>query len=351
MRMIEFLLTAWERWVNIGINGRDPSGFHLDGMKDIINKIPPFVLTNVPIHRNKHQQPSTHLLGKVGFYSTEQDTPIFNDLQLELINDAALVEKAVDYVLNNNNNKNNNSDCINSSNTVYMIPTHPGHHAAYDCYGGYCYVNHAAACADLIKKRLSNSSSMYNNNNDIQIQQQQIQQQPKIVILDIDYHCGNGTASIFYNDPNVYVISIHCHPDYEYPFHSGFHNQIGSGEGIGTTLHIPLLPKATWNEHYKFALEKAIYTINNYKPNALIISMGLDTYDLDPCAVRRAGFCLKDNDYIELGKTLSNGLIISLQNLPTIFIQEGGYRMDKIGQAAVDIVTSFVECRKQQNKR
>jgi acetoin utilization deacetylase AcuC-like enzyme len=40
----------------------------------------------------------------------------------------------------------------------------------------------------------------------------------KVAILDIDYHAGNGTASIFYEDPTVLTVSIHRHPDHDYPF-------------------------------------------------------------------------------------------------------------------------------------
>ena len=74
--------------------------------------------------------------------------------------------------------------------TVYAMVTHPGHHAAADSFGGYCYVNHVAAMAKLIVTS----------------------QGKKVAILDVDYHVGNGTASIFYHDPSVLVVSIHCDP-------------------------------------------------------------------------------------------------------------------------------------------
>jgi acetoin utilization deacetylase AcuC-like enzyme len=64
-------------------------------------------------------------------------------------------------------------------------------------------------------------------------QEQQEQQQDniniiKVAVLDIEYYAVNGTASIFYEDPTVLVVSIHCDPDYDYPFHSGFADETGS---------------------------------------------------------------------------------------------------------------------------
>ena len=93
-----------------------------------------------------------------------------------------------------------------------------------------------------------------------------------------DYHCGNGTASIFYQDPSVLVISIHCDPEWEYPFHSGYADQCGKLEGLGTTLHLPLPPKTTWEGAYKSALEKAMERIQSHNSQALVVSLGLGMY-------------------------------------------------------------------------
>ena len=150
-------------------------------------------------------------------------------------------------------------------------------------------------------------------------------------------HCGNGTASIFYDDPSVLVISIHCHPDYEYPFHTGFEDEIGAGDGEGVTLHLPLLPGATWRE-YLLALTKAIQRIQSFGAEALIISLGLDTLADDPCAIRRAGFKLFGTDYLEMGRTIGREC-----KIPSVVIQEGGYLMEKVPQAAADVLIGLME--------
>jgi acetoin utilization deacetylase AcuC-like enzyme len=241
---------------------------------------------------------------------------MFQDVREELLSDAALVHRAITFTVDQQ------SSCTTTT-VVYLIPTHPGHHAARDSFGGYCYLNHAAAIAQSSSTRQAGM------------------QRKKIAILDVDYHCGNGTASIFYDDPSVLVVSIHCDPNHEYPFHSGYEHQTGVDKGKNTTLHIPLPPGTGWSE-YRVALEKGLAAIQEFGAEMVVISLGLDTYDKDPCAIRRAGFHLRGFDYVEMGETIAKGLA---RTVPVVFVQEGGYRMDKIGEAAADVVASFCEHR------
>jgi acetoin utilization deacetylase AcuC-like enzyme len=122
----------------------------------------------------------------------------------------------------------------------------------------------------------------------------------------------------------------------EYPFYSGFADQVGIDDGIGATYHIPMPPKTHWDDYQK-SLHLGLDKIKEFQAEALILSMGLDTHENDPCAIRRAGFCLKGNDYYELGKQIS----CKLMNLPTVIIQEGGYRLDTIGEAATNVMYGF----------
>ena len=42
----------------------------------------------------------------------------------------------------------------------------------------------------------------------------------KVAILDVDYHCGNGTISIFWDRPDVFVASMHADPSGDYPWNA-----------------------------------------------------------------------------------------------------------------------------------
>lgn len=86
----------------------------------------------------------------------------------------------------------------NESRIAYALCRPPGHHAGRDMIGGYCYLNNAAIAANQLQQALGRGA-----------------------ILDIDYHHGNGTQEIFWDDPEVLFVSIHVDPADEYPFFSG----------------------------------------------------------------------------------------------------------------------------------
>jgi acetoin utilization deacetylase AcuC-like enzyme len=69
---------------------------------------------------------------------------------------------------------------------------------------------------------------------------------PKVAILDVDYHHGNGTQSIFYERSDVLFTSIHGHPEAEFPFFLGYADA-GEGEGEGFNFNYPLPAGSGWD--------------------------------------------------------------------------------------------------------
>lgn len=337
--LLEFLRTAWTKWEALGEGGRDPIGCLLPSAASTTtttpNKtttttttIPCLIPANMPLARLSQQQPqrpSKHVIGQMGYYCNDTCTPIFAELRHELESDAIVTQMAIDGVLKNipKQQQQQPPEEITST-TIYLLPNHPGHHACKDSFGGYCYLNHVAAIAKTI--------SATDAKND------------RVAILDVDYHCGNGTASIFYDDPLILVVSIHCDPDCDYPFHTGYSDDTGSSSSAAehTTLHLPLPPGTGWDTGYRQALARALPVVTQFQPCAVVISLGLDTYEQDPCAIRRAGFALQGPDYTALGHLLAQHIP---HNVPTIFVQEGGYRMDTIGEAATNVVYTFSQHR------
>lgn len=273
----------------------------------------------------------------MSYYCTDACTPVYNVLRTELMCDAALVQAAVTHVRSEQQQQATRratatatTATTTTTTTAYILPHHPGHHAAYDCFGGYCYLNHAAAIAQALSTPSPNNDNVNCNSNH------------KVAVLDVDYHCGNGTASIFYANPYVLVVSLHCDPDCDYPFHAGYADDTGAAcavdaaTGTGTTLHVPLPPGTAWPA-YRAALRRGLDAVRAYDPATAVVSLGLDTHADDPCAIRQAGFGLRGADYARMGRTLAT----ALHAIPTVFVQEGGYRMDTIGAAAVAVVTNF----------
>lgn len=191
---------------------------------------------------------------------------------------------------------------------AYSMCRPPGHHAEYKSMGGYCYFNNAAIAANYLS------------------------QFGRVAILDIDFHHGNGTQHIFYDRADVLYVSIHGDPAEVYPYSSGFANERGRGDGEGFTVNYPL-PSGTTNQTYEAVLIKALASVQQYKPNFVIVSAGFDTFEHDPIC----NFKLTVPFY----KTIAQH-IAALQ-LPTLIVQEGGYDVANLGTIARTFLHGFEE--------
>lgn len=185
---------------------------------------------------------------------------------------------------------------LNGRQMAYALVRPPGHHAERKYFGGFCYLNSNAIAANYLSKN------------------------GKVVILDIDYHHGNGQQNIFYERRDVYTISIHGDPVYAYPNFTGFADERGLYEGEGYNLNIPL-KKGIDGKQYRKALALAIDEVKKYNPTYLIIALGLDTAQGDPTGTWK----LSSQDFVE------NGKILAKLNLPTLIVQEGGYKNRDLG--------------------
>ena len=191
--------------------------------------------------------------------------------------------------------------------SAFALTRPPGHHAASDVFGGYCYLNNAAIAVQwLIDNRLRSA------------------------ILDVDYHHGNGTQAIFYARPEVLYASLHADPSYAYPHFTGFADERGHGAGEGANFNLPLPSGTEWNA-YADALVQALAALHAFGPDVLVVSLGLDTFERDPIS----DFRLKSTDYLRLG-----GAIAKLRK-PTLFVFEGGYDLESIAENTVNVLEGF----------
>jgi len=184
----------------------------------------------------------------------------------------------------------------------------PGHHAGIDHYGGYCFLNNAAIAAQYLRDR------------GIQ----------KVAIVDVDYHHGNGTQHIFYKRGDVFFVSIHADPDFDYPFLLGYGDEKGAGPGEGANLNLPLPDGAGW-DRWAEALQEALAAVRRFAPEAVIVSLGVDTYRNDPIC----RFKLDTEHYPRIGEQLAT------LGLPTVFVMEGGYAVAELGVNVVNVLQGF----------
>jgi acetoin utilization deacetylase AcuC-like enzyme/GNAT superfamily N-acetyltransferase len=195
---------------------------------------------------------------------------------------------------------------------AYALVRPPGHHAERRAFGGFCYLNNNAIAAQYL--------SAYG----------------KVAVLDIDYHHGNGQQDIFYRRSDVLTVSIHGHPSFAYPYFSGFDEERGEGEGEGFNMNIPL-PEGVNGKQYRKALAKAIQRIEVFSPQFLVVAFGLDSAKGDPTGT----WALGAQDFEE------NGLLIGALGLPTVVIQEGGYRTRTLGRNAFSFFRGLATANSQ----
>ncbi|MBI2979885.1 MAG: hypothetical protein HYY41_03555 [Chloroflexi bacterium] len=135
-----------------------------------------------------------------------------------------------------------------------------GLHHAKPAYGeGFCLYNDVAFCGLYLLQK-------YNLD--------------RILILDTDAHAGNGTSEYFYHEPRVLFIDLHQDPRTLYPG-TGFANQIGSGNGRGFNINIPMPPYAG-DDSYRLAFETIVEpVVKEFKPQIIIRNGGTDPHFAD----------------------------------------------------------------------
>ncbi len=278
---VDFLQVAWQLWQ--------------ETFPESTTQAMPYCL---PVRRFRSICPD-HIEGKLGYYSSDLT--------------AAIVEGSWQAIWASVECALTGQQLIqNGERSVFSLCRPPGHHASQDQMGGYCYLNNAAIAAQAY---LDNGSQ-------------------RVAILDVDYHHGNGTQSIFYDRADVLFTSVHADPSWDYPYFLGYSEETGEGDGKGFNLNLPLALNSHWSD-YEPALQKALVKIAAYKPDVLLVSLGLDSYEQDPISL----FKLKSDNYTTMGS------LIAELGLPTQFIFEGGYAVDALGTNTANVLEGFQQYR------
>lgn len=242
-----------------------------------------------------HRKPR-HIEGQLGYYSADTAVGLVEH-SWEAIRSSA--ESAIE----------GSEHLLRGARGIFALCRPAGHHASTNQMAGYCYVNNAAVAA----QHLRDSGCA------------------KVAVLDVDYHHGNGTQSIFYGRDDVFFVSIHGDPDDEYPYFLGRADETGSGPGRGFNLNLPLpLHRTGWRE-YRPALQHALEAIAEFAPQALVVSLGVDTFIEDPIS----HFKLESQDFTQMGRLIGSAA------LPTLFVFEGGYALEALGVNTVNVLEGF----------
>ncbi len=183
----------------------------------------------------------------------------------------------------------------------------PGHHAGKDYGMGFCYFNNIAIAAKYLQK-----------NGD-----------KRIAIIDVDVHHGNGTHEIFAMDPNVLYISTHQHGIFP---GTGPVEYVGKGEGEGFTVNLPF-HAGCGDSTFDVATEEVIKpVVEEFKPDAILVSWGMDTHYRDPLAsitLSSEGHVRQAEELIKLSKICGNRIT---------FMLEGGYDVPALSEVVAGAI-------------
>ena len=270
---LQFLQDAYREWRRAGYSG------------DAI----PWYWPNRSI-----QQSPQGISARLGAYARAADTPITESSWLAAYWSAQVAIEGAQQL-------------IDGEPSVFALCRPPGHHASTDAYGGYCFLNNAAIAAAHMRQRFR-----------------------KIGILDIDFHHGDGTQEIFYERADVFVGSVHGNPQHSFPGFSGHADERGTGDGLGANMNIAL-PRNTVYRDWADALQRLRLKIGEYGAGALVVSLGVDTFENDPISF----FKLATEDFVDVGR------ILSMFSIPTLFVLEGGYAMEELGENIVNVLDGF----------
>lgn len=130
----------------------------------------------------------------------------------------------------------------------------------------------------------------------------------RILVVDLDYHQGNGTLLFYRNNPNVFTFSVHAE----------------NWETVDKDNNIDIeLPSGTIDEEYLNVVKKYVPDIlENFSPDITIYLAGSDPYQED---------ALGDFDISEEGMLERDIFVYSQirsKNIPLVVLAAGGYGLE-----------------------
>ena len=175
------------------------------------------------------------------------DNPIFEDMYYASAVHTGAVIHATDIVMDGQ---------VNHA----FTPAGGLHHASQSRASGFCVFNDPAIAIKKLLVEGKVKSAAY---------------------VDIDAHHGDGVQALFYDSPEVLTISLHESGRYLFPG-TGFENEVGTGEGKGFSVNVPL-PTYTRDSSYIFAFNEIVPPLlESFKPDMILTQLGADAHQSDP---------------------------------------------------------------------
>ncbi|MEO8218527.1 MAG: histone deacetylase [Acidobacteriota bacterium] len=190
---------------------------------------------------------------------------------------------------------------------AFVIARPPGHHATREQAMGFCFFNTMACVAEYLREQPGLE---------------------RVLIFDWDVHHGNGTQDLFENRSDVFYISTH-----RYPFYpgTGARNEIGIGAGRGFTRNFPFAQGFGDAQYLRTVEDEIIPLIDDYRPDAILVSAGFDAHHRDPLGgmrVTEQAFGVMTRRMAEAAERHCDGRMLALL--------EGGYSPEGLAASVAE---------------
>lgn len=180
---------------------------------------------------------------------------------------------------------------------AFVAARPPGHHALADRAMGFCVLNNVAVAAAHLAD-----------------------QGERVLVLDWDVHHGNGTQSVFWDDPRVLYASTHQWPLFP---GTGRAEEIGGPSARGLNLNVPLPPGATGDVILAAFDEVVAPAVDTFSPGWVLVSAGFDAHRADPLA----NLALTSGDFANLARRARE---FAPDTGRLVLVLEGGYDLDAL---------------------
>jgi acetoin utilization deacetylase AcuC-like enzyme len=190
---------------------------------------------------------------------------------------------------------------------AFALTRPPGHHAGKDYGMGFCYFNNISIAARYLRKTGDK----------------------RIAIVDVDVHHGNGTQEIFAMDPSILYISTHQAGIFP---GTGPVEYVGKGDGEGYNVNMPF-QSGCGDSTFDVAFEEVVKpVVNEFKPDAMLVSWGMDTHYRDTLAsltLSSEGHVRQAEQLIKLSEICGNRIT---------FMLEGGYDIQALSEVVAGVI-------------
>ena len=195
---------------------------------------------------------------------------------------------------------------------AFVVARPPGHHAERLAAMGFCFFNTIACVAEWLREQPGVE---------------------RVFIFDFDVHHGNGTQHLFSDRDDVFYASIHRFPFYP---GTGAATEIGDGKGRGFTLNIPVAGGEGDAAFLRATEDQIVRAIDDYKPNAILLSSGFDAHRRDPLGgmnVTEQAYGEITRRIVECAERHCQGRVFSLL--------EGGYDLEGLSASVAEHVNAM----------